>query len=80
MITIGSIVFVLGTLRASRVIHKDLVDSILHSTMRYIIDDSQRPPLTHAFRWLDVTPSSRIIARCSQDIDAGLLHHLFGAL
>ncbi|KZT36412.1 P-loop containing nucleoside triphosphate hydrolase protein [Sistotremastrum suecicum HHB10207 ss-3] len=40
-----------GGIRASRVIHNRLVRSILTST----------------FRWLDVTPISRVLSRCSQD-------------
>jgi len=45
---------VYGQLRASKVIHKTLIDSVL------------RAPL----RWLDVTPTSRIIARVTNDIRA----------
>ncbi|KAJ7643889.1 P-loop containing nucleoside triphosphate hydrolase protein [Roridomyces roridus] len=48
------IYLVYGQLRASKVIHQILVDSVL------------RAPL----RWLDVTPSSRIIARVTNDIRA----------
>ncbi|KAF9013113.1 multidrug resistance-associated ABC transporter [Cyathus striatus] len=44
----------LGTIRASRLIHSTLIGSIMRSTMR----------------WLDETPVSRIIARCTQDIGA----------
>lgn len=50
---------VLGQLRASKVIHMNLIDSVL------------RAPL----RWLDVTPTSRIIARATNDVmavDGGL--------
>ncbi|PSS37122.1 hypothetical protein PHLCEN_2v995 [Hermanssonia centrifuga] len=47
-------VFVFGTVRASRVIHKILIETLLRSTLR----------------WLDKTPSSRIITRCTQDIAA----------
>ncbi|KAJ3557434.1 hypothetical protein NM688_g1473 [Phlebia brevispora] len=54
MSSLGYIVFVYGTLRASRVIHQRLIETILHSTLR----------------WLDQTPTSRIIARCTQDIAA----------
>ncbi|THG98467.1 hypothetical protein EW026_g3729 [Hermanssonia centrifuga] len=53
-VCIGYTVFIVGTLRASRVIHKLLIDTLLRST----------------WRWLDITPSSRIIARCTQDIAA----------
>ncbi|KAF9001810.1 hypothetical protein BDZ89DRAFT_1146638 [Hymenopellis radicata] len=50
--TVG--VFVYGTLRASRSLHHQLVQSILGTTLR----------------WLDTTPTSRVIARCTQDIRA----------
>ncbi|KAJ7769135.1 hypothetical protein DFH07DRAFT_1058209 [Mycena maculata] len=43
-----------GQLRASRVIHTTLIDSVL------------RAPL----RWLDVSPTSRIIARVTNDVSA----------
>ncbi|KAF5317788.1 hypothetical protein D9619_012656 [Psilocybe cf. subviscida] len=43
-----------GSLRASRNINKRLVDSVFGSTLR----------------WLDETPTGRIIARCTQDIRA----------
>ncbi|EKM58631.1 uncharacterized protein PHACADRAFT_90147 [Phanerochaete carnosa HHB-10118-sp] len=48
----GYTIYMYGTLRASRIIHRTLVDTILHATLR----------------WLDNTPSSRIISRCTQDI------------
>lgn len=51
----GYAVFVYGTLRASRTLHRGLVMSVLGTTLR----------------WLDKTPVSRIIARCTQDIQAG---------
>ncbi|KAF9564162.1 P-loop containing nucleoside triphosphate hydrolase protein [Agrocybe pediades] len=40
------------TIGASRIIHEKLVDSVFTSTLR----------------WLDETPTARIIARCTQDI------------
>ncbi|KAF9555324.1 multidrug resistance-associated ABC transporter [Agrocybe pediades] len=43
-----------GSMRASRKINKLLINSVLRSTMR----------------WLDETPTARIIARCTQDIRA----------
>ncbi|GJE87807.1 multidrug resistance-associated ABC transporter [Phanerochaete sordida] len=49
---LGYTVYMFGTLRASRIIHQLLVDTVLNATLR----------------WLDKTPSSRIIARCTQDI------------
>ncbi|KAJ7035141.1 P-loop containing nucleoside triphosphate hydrolase protein [Mycena alexandri] len=48
------IYFTLGSFNASKSIHKQLVDSIMSTT----------------FRWLDITPTSRIITRCTGDTDA----------
>ncbi|EMD41587.1 hypothetical protein CERSUDRAFT_79219 [Gelatoporia subvermispora B] len=45
--------WVIGGLRASRKIHRELIASVLGTTLR----------------WLDQTPVSRIIARCTQDVD-----------
>ncbi|KAH9851387.1 multidrug resistance-associated ABC transporter [Lenzites betulinus] len=44
--------YIFGSMRASRVIHRKLVQSVLGTTLR----------------WLDKTPTSRIIARCTADI------------
>ncbi|KIJ38971.1 hypothetical protein M422DRAFT_258389 [Sphaerobolus stellatus SS14] len=46
--------YVLGTMRASRTIHNQLVTSVLGTTLR----------------WLDETLTSRITTRCTQDIRA----------
>ncbi|KAK7048418.1 ATP-binding cassette transporter [Favolaschia claudopus] len=46
--------FALGSFNASKVLHKQLLASIVGTT----------------FRWLDVTPVSRIIARFTADVDA----------
>ncbi|KIJ38934.1 hypothetical protein M422DRAFT_33000 [Sphaerobolus stellatus SS14] len=46
--------YVLATMRASLLIHNRLVNSVLGTTLR----------------WLDETPTSRIITRCTQDIRA----------
>ncbi|KAF9522597.1 multidrug resistance-associated ABC transporter [Crepidotus variabilis] len=60
----------LGTQRASRSINSQLVHSVLFSTLR----------------WLDETPASRMITRCTQDIAAidiqlaGSLNNLMGLL
>ncbi|KAJ7130893.1 hypothetical protein C8R46DRAFT_659815 [Mycena filopes] len=48
------IYLVYGQLRASKIIHTDLIESILSSPLR----------------WLDVTPTSRIIARVTNDVKA----------
>ncbi|TFK76755.1 P-loop containing nucleoside triphosphate hydrolase protein [Pluteus cervinus] len=50
--TTGYLTFVYGRIRASRIIHRLLVDAVLGTTLR----------------WLDTTPISRIVARCTQDI------------
>jgi ABC-type multidrug transport system fused ATPase/permease subunit len=47
-------VFTYGQMRASRTLHERLIDSVLGTTLR----------------WLDTTPTSRIIARCTRDIRA----------
>ncbi|KAG5650067.1 hypothetical protein H0H81_000902 [Sphagnurus paluster] len=48
------VVYIHGAIRAARTIHEQLVEAVLGTTMR----------------WLDVTPTSRVIARCTQDISA----------
>lgn len=50
----GYLLYYRGTLRASRAIHKKLVEAVLGATLR----------------WLDTTPTSRVITRCTQDIRA----------
>ncbi|KAF9481121.1 multidrug resistance-associated ABC transporter [Pholiota conissans] len=52
--TLSFIFFIFGSMRASRTINAFLVESILGSTLR----------------WLDKTPTARMIARCTQDIQA----------
>ncbi|KAH9922662.1 multidrug resistance-associated ABC transporter [Fomitopsis serialis] len=47
-------VYVLGTLRASKIMHRSLISSVFSATLR----------------WLDKTPTARVIARCTQDIQA----------
>ncbi|CCM03907.1 uncharacterized protein FIBRA_06058 [Fibroporia radiculosa] len=49
-----ALVNAVGIQRASRKIHKDLITSVLGTTLR----------------WLDKTPASRIITRCTQDMDS----------
>ncbi|KAI0728488.1 hypothetical protein C8Q72DRAFT_917712, partial [Fomitopsis betulina] len=48
------LIYVFGALRASKVIHSNLILSVFGTTLR----------------WLDTTPVSRIITRCTQDIQA----------
>ncbi|KAH9166802.1 hypothetical protein EDB89DRAFT_2075433 [Lactarius sanguifluus] len=52
--TMGFGVYVFGALRASRAIHRTLIESVLGTTLR----------------WLDTTPTSRVITRVTQDIRA----------
>ncbi|KZP16764.1 P-loop containing nucleoside triphosphate hydrolase protein [Athelia psychrophila] len=52
--SLSSLMFIFGSLRASRAIHESLLESVLGTTLR----------------WLDQTPTSRVIARCTQDIRA----------
>ncbi|KIY64092.1 P-loop containing nucleoside triphosphate hydrolase protein [Cylindrobasidium torrendii FP15055 ss-10] len=51
---LGYIIAVIGTIRASRKVSRALMGSILSATMH----------------WLDTTPVSRIITRCTQDLQA----------
>ncbi|KAG6822224.1 hypothetical protein H0H92_014741, partial [Tricholoma furcatifolium] len=46
------VAYIYGIIRASRTIHSQLLSSVLGTTLR----------------WLDVTPTSRVIARCTEDI------------
>ncbi|KZV72448.1 P-loop containing nucleoside triphosphate hydrolase protein [Peniophora sp. CONT] len=52
--SIGIVTYLTGVVRASRKIHGLLMNAVLGTT----------------FRWLTVTPVSRVIARCTQDIRA----------
>ncbi|KAH7908629.1 P-loop containing nucleoside triphosphate hydrolase protein [Hygrophoropsis aurantiaca] len=52
--SIGNAVYIHGTMRASLKIHGRLIQSVLGTTLR----------------WLDITPTSRVITRCTQDIQA----------
>ncbi|KAI0666643.1 multidrug resistance-associated ABC transporter [Trametes maxima] len=59
--------YVLGGVRASSTIHTKLVTTILGTTLR----------------WLDKTPTSRIIARCTADIqaiDTSIPRHILGVV
>ncbi|KAJ6462020.1 hypothetical protein C8R47DRAFT_1225647 [Mycena vitilis] len=47
------ILYTTGVFRASKSIHKQLVESVLGTTLR----------------WLDITPTSRVITRCTVDTD-----------
>lgn len=51
---IAQIGLTLGTVSSARTLHKKLVDKVLGTTLR----------------WLDKTPTSRVITRCTQDISS----------
>ena len=57
---IATSVYLFGGLRASRAIHRQLISSVLGTTLR----------------WLDSTPVARVIARCTQDMQSGVLSPL----
>ncbi|KAI0031305.1 P-loop containing nucleoside triphosphate hydrolase protein, partial [Vararia minispora EC-137] len=50
----SAVVFVFGSIRAAKKIHERLIAAILGTTLR----------------WLDTTPTSRVITRCTQDVRA----------
>ncbi|KAJ7926965.1 hypothetical protein B0H13DRAFT_1971667 [Mycena leptocephala] len=52
--SLDAILFMFGSIRGSKAVHKSLIASVLQTTLR----------------WLDTTPVSRIIARCTSDIAA----------
>ncbi|KAJ7807314.1 hypothetical protein B0H14DRAFT_3483418 [Mycena olivaceomarginata] len=54
LFVLSYIYYTSGTFRASRIIHKQLVESIMGTTLR----------------WLDLTPTSRITTRCTVDISS----------
>ncbi|KAJ7225905.1 P-loop containing nucleoside triphosphate hydrolase protein, partial [Mycena pura] len=61
------ILYTTGVFRASKSLHKQLVESVLGTTLR----------------WLDITPTSRVIARCTVDIrtvDGQISQGLWGLL
>ena len=68
----GNYSYIFGIIRAVRKIHRDLVESVLGTTLRYVPTTHTAFKETHAPRlsWLDTTPVSRIITRCTQDIRA----------
>ncbi|TFK33331.1 hypothetical protein BDQ12DRAFT_700806 [Crucibulum laeve] len=57
------VVFIFRSLKASRSIHKQLIDSLLGTTLRLAI-------IVFLPQWLDITPIARMIARCTQDTGA----------
>ena len=68
--TMGYGVYVFGTLRASRSIHQKLIESVLGTTLRCVSSSWPMLPAPLLCRWLDTTPTSRVITRVTQDIRA----------
>ncbi|KAJ7042608.1 hypothetical protein C8F04DRAFT_1252025 [Mycena alexandri] len=69
---VSFVFYTMGVFRASKSIHAQLVESVLGTTLR-------RVPLI----WLDITPTSRVIARCTVDIrtvDGPIQQGLWGLL
>ena len=58
--SIATSLYRFGGLRASRTIHRRLISAVLGTTLR----------------WLDSTPVARVIARCTQDMQSGMLNPL----
>ncbi|KAJ7093549.1 P-loop containing nucleoside triphosphate hydrolase protein [Mycena epipterygia] len=52
--SLDAILFMFGSIRGAKAVHKSLIASVLQTTLR----------------WLDTTPMSRIIARCTSDVAA----------
>ncbi|KAH0835495.1 hypothetical protein J3R83DRAFT_9163 [Lanmaoa asiatica] len=67
-------VFYLGTMRASRAIHNRVTAALLGTTFRFPSSFFPWEFVLRILRWLDTTPASRIIARCTQDIRASKFH------
>ncbi|KAJ7275444.1 hypothetical protein B0H12DRAFT_1199540 [Mycena haematopus] len=72
---VSFIFYTMGVFRASKTIHKQLVESVLGTTLR--------PVSAWHSLWLDTTPTSRVIARCTVDIrtiDGPISQGLWGLL
>jgi hypothetical protein len=61
----GSLLWLFGTMRASKRIHQLLVQSIFGSTFRYVVTLLAILKLI-VHRWLDTVPAARVITRCTQ--------------
>ncbi|KAJ6603499.1 P-loop containing nucleoside triphosphate hydrolase protein [Mycena vulgaris] len=62
---------VFGALRASKVVHTILITSVLSAPLRYPTSTEVCGFIDFVFfRWLDVTPTSRILTRVTNDIRA----------
>src|ERR1700761_4641566 len=69
----GQVFWIIAAVRASRIIHQRLINSILSCTFRFVMSDHFSKSLVldcFVFRWLDTVPTSRVITRCSQDCQA----------
>lgn len=72
LFSISYITYIFGSLRAAKVIHSTLMASVFGSTLRYAFRSSPYFDADRPARWLDMTPASRIITRCTQDIQASM--------
>lgn len=68
--SVAYVYFTLGSFRASKSIHSQLLESIFGTTFRFVSFQIRFYAYPWLFRWLDVTPMSRIIARCTGDMDS----------
>jgi len=62
--------YLYGTMRASRIINNKLMDSVFGSTLQCVSFLSHHKLHSLGYRWLDETPTGRIITRSTQDIQA----------
>ena len=73
-LSVSYLIYVLGALRAARIIHSKLITSVFGATLRCVYCSKEyRFTIDQWDRWLDTTPASRIITRCTQDIQASTL-------
>jgi ABC-type multidrug transport system fused ATPase/permease subunit len=68
--SVGTAVYVFATVRAGRIVHTRLLNSLMASTFRSVCNLSRSYGADLLSRWLDTVPSSRIISRVTQDIQS----------
>ena len=72
---ISYLIYIFGALRAAKSIHNQLIESVLGTTLRCGTPMGSLYHLyvySHRWRWLDITPISRVIARCTRDMRASM--------
>lgn len=65
-----SLIWMYGSLRVARVLHKELIDAVLGTTLRYVMLHDVARYADIDRRWMDQTPLGRIISRLTNDIRA----------